>query len=307
MSVGILQKPDKAHSIHDDIESCLWVLYYIAIHYFELESGKSYIDSEIFDESAERFNSDGEQHTRGGNGKNSFLTQNWRNEIKFKSQPLTQAFAEFADVLGQYHLSRELVASTKDEAIRIALQGYFKRISQDIEKVDSIIAIFDRAIESDITPMPAVSDQLRKKTSHESLLLKFQGVQKGFANFDPKDGLRLAPSAGEPESEAKPDVVPTPPVPSSHRTGPSGRGLVSLPVDGVFGGRRTRSATKRAKAIEDEADLGEGTSDGRVKRARTKKAKEGSGAGANNSSKSRKKSKGSDQGKRGGGSRGGKK
>ncbi|KAI0089840.1 hypothetical protein BDY19DRAFT_941069 [Irpex rosettiformis] len=142
MSVGILMNATKPHSIHDDVESTFWVLYYIALHYFECVSGQP--NTQLFDEYIQTVKKNGQVYYTGGSAKSSAIIHRQIQEIIFRSQPLTRAIHRFAEILRKYHFSQLL---DDDDGPTIAKQ-MTNTGEKVVGEVDAIIQIFDDAIAS---------------------------------------------------------------------------------------------------------------------------------------------------------------
>ncbi|KAI0341720.1 hypothetical protein BDW22DRAFT_1358563 [Trametopsis cervina] len=158
MSIAILQDPTKVHSIIDDVESCFWVFFYMACHYFPIKQGRPNL-AKLFDEVSEQVGDDGKIYYIGGDAKATAL---WfdgiTGTIVFKSPPLTQAINDFADLLGLYYSCQETAKRYPNDR---TAQERLDTITTQLEKIEDILAIFDRAIASGDWPEDddAVADQ----------------------------------------------------------------------------------------------------------------------------------------------------
>lgn len=152
MSVNHLDKIPKAHSIHDDVESCFWVFVYIAIHYF---SGQLVVaqDSDHCNLFEERTPCEETEGYQGGLCKREFLMSGFAtDQITFDSEPLTRVLRGFAEVLSQYY---ERFDANTGTAARAPPIGAVRRRIQAIKKlgnVKEIIRIFDDALNSQDWP-----------------------------------------------------------------------------------------------------------------------------------------------------------
>ncbi|KAI0344262.1 hypothetical protein BDW22DRAFT_1148355 [Trametopsis cervina] len=115
----------KAHGIIDDVESCFWVLYYTAIHYYRRSSG--YPNLLLFDEHEEQI-TDGVIVRVGGVFKFSALTFDRKSMAIFESQPMTRVIRTFSNVISDYNPFDEATEQPKD--------------------VTGILEIFDKALAS---------------------------------------------------------------------------------------------------------------------------------------------------------------
>ncbi|KAI0344314.1 hypothetical protein BDW22DRAFT_1355684 [Trametopsis cervina] len=160
MSIGILTDPTKVHTIMDDVESCFWVFYYSALHHFKIINGWPRVD--IFDEQKQQVR-DGRVVFVGGTGKRAALTSGAIFKIQFESRPMTYAIRKFALILykyygaladlvfAEYHLERVQDGHKEAQDARKDLtkaQEELKTISEKIEGVLDIIAIFDESLKS---------------------------------------------------------------------------------------------------------------------------------------------------------------
>ncbi|KAI0344305.1 hypothetical protein BDW22DRAFT_1427927 [Trametopsis cervina] len=146
MSIGILTDPTKAHTIMDDVESCFWVFYYTALHHFKIISGWPRVD--IFDEQKQQVKA-GRVVFVGGYGKLAALTSGAILDIQFESRPMTDAIHGFSQILGEYYRAlfalRDVWRRKADDA---KAREELKTVSEKIESVLDIIAIFDESLKS---------------------------------------------------------------------------------------------------------------------------------------------------------------
>ncbi|KAI0089841.1 hypothetical protein BDY19DRAFT_905574 [Irpex rosettiformis] len=152
MSTRILMDETKPHTIHDDVESIFWVLYYVALHYFKISSGREKFYPRVFDEYyvetiGPRSGHGPVRYVTGGNAKYSALAFRDIHKITFRNAHLTRVIHEFADLVGGYLLFRRLA---EDRSRRVRNPQSVIEIQREwikpIEEVDLIIKIFDEEI-----------------------------------------------------------------------------------------------------------------------------------------------------------------
>ncbi|KAI0341718.1 hypothetical protein BDW22DRAFT_265229 [Trametopsis cervina] len=166
MSVAVLQDPTKVHSIINDIESCFWVFFYMACHHFPIKQGHPNL-ARLFDEVSEEVGDDGKINYVGGDAKAGALRfDGITGTIVFKSPPLTQAINDFAALLGLYYHRREATGLFPNDR---TAQERLDTITTQLEKIEDILAIFDKALASEDWPKEddAVEDQFPVISSTE--------------------------------------------------------------------------------------------------------------------------------------------
>ncbi|KAI0089832.1 hypothetical protein BDY19DRAFT_941053 [Irpex rosettiformis] len=137
-SVEILKNPTKPHTIHDDVESTFWVLYYTSLHLFKVVSDPP--NMYLFNEKTEVIGNDGHvRYYTGGIYKKQTLLYKEIQNVQFASGPLTNAIHRFADILSNYYFYHLTLSrsgySTSASLDHDALEG--------IEKVDGIVTSFN--------------------------------------------------------------------------------------------------------------------------------------------------------------------
>lgn len=134
------QYAHKRHNILDDVESCFWVLLYIAIHYF-VQTGNVKIGPTMFDDYEEIYdNKSNEVGASGGHKKNSFLTRTTWRTVEFQSKPLTRVFKAFAKDLGDFH---HYQYNSREEDPDF---DKFVEVRDKLTAVDRVLAYFDSAL-----------------------------------------------------------------------------------------------------------------------------------------------------------------
>lgn len=131
----MLTDPRKAHQVHDDLESCFWVLLYDALYDFNHNSPE--FDFKLFDEVDPLVDPDGTLHAVGGKLKVSYLvglsTATWKC-VPFNSliQDLRETFSDFNTAL------------TGGERKKKQLEESYAFI----DNIDNIIKMFDTALDT---------------------------------------------------------------------------------------------------------------------------------------------------------------
>lgn len=173
MSIDILKNTTNAkpHSIHDDIESILWVLYYIALRYFKIISGTPYAELEVFDEQRAVIRPDRQVRYIGGDHKWMVLHKKEIQKLEFESKHLTKALHHLADILEEYEFSQRLISRGFKPSEIVKMFGI--NAIQAVETVEDIIKPFDLIIDGEEWPehddSGAVEDRFPKQVTVESL------------------------------------------------------------------------------------------------------------------------------------------
>ncbi|CAL1700736.1 unnamed protein product [Somion occarium] len=131
ISIRLLQQPTKPHEVHDDLESAFWVLLYNALHYFPHQSppGRQ-LRLDLFNE----IHQEGGQ-SYGGEAKSSVLLFGLHG-VTWQCKPLNDL------IYGLHEMFRQYICSVKGTA-------GFKTLHQEIEDIDNILNLFDKALSSD--------------------------------------------------------------------------------------------------------------------------------------------------------------
>lgn len=131
LSIGLLKDPKKPHTLLDDLESFLWVLTYMGLHYLK-HTFRGVI--EMFDE----YRSAGSGGALGGSLKKDFLGG---STGKFASEPFQRLVASFSDVFDQYYVeqNKKIKGKTND------FDEYHQRLINDPSE---ILGYFDAALAS---------------------------------------------------------------------------------------------------------------------------------------------------------------
>ena len=153
--------PSKAHTILDDIESCFWLLLYMALHFFKKTSG--IVEMDMFNEMKELQLDDGAVHPVGGTVKLSVLVTGDLLQITFDSKPLTRVIHTFSEILAP--LQRLRYAATASTASQE--RARYEEAKKKVEDIAAILKIFDSSLEASDWPEgeDAVEDQYPKKTA----------------------------------------------------------------------------------------------------------------------------------------------
>lgn len=100
MSIKHLRYPESPHEVHDDLESILWVLVFIALHRFK-QNGPAHFHLDFFSELRYQIISDRRSLPIGGDMKVGVLQTRSLSKIGFLSRPvitlLTKLVGEFED------------------------------------------------------------------------------------------------------------------------------------------------------------------------------------------------------------------
>ncbi|CAL1708568.1 unnamed protein product [Somion occarium] len=130
ISVALLQEPSKSHEVHDDLESCFWVLLYISLHYFK-HNGHQY-------------------RTFGGNLKGSLLTLSQLKKVRWECRPLDELIHVLAKTWKPLY-------DDDDDERRNLLRG-------NLDNVTPLLEAFDTALASEEWPeKDAVPNQYPRK------------------------------------------------------------------------------------------------------------------------------------------------
>ncbi|KAI0089850.1 hypothetical protein BDY19DRAFT_941111 [Irpex rosettiformis] len=221
MSIALLKDPMKLHSIFDDVESCFWVLYKMACHYFPFENpSRSAPDMEIFDEHRTQI-IDCRVHFFGGHGKRDTLSEGSVRRVFFKSRPLTSVLHSFSSVLSYYHDYLDYQKKKNQSATRIEekfppqLPAGGKEAELMLENVDEIIEYFDDAIDgndwSDDGSDDAFPDKFPKENEMDSHRKIVNAFETSFSAPLVEWALEEGPSEGNSGSSMPPpSTLPLP-------------------------------------------------------------------------------------------------
>ncbi|KAK7687988.1 hypothetical protein QCA50_008358 [Cerrena zonata] len=164
MSIKLLQHPGLDHEIQDDIESCFWVLLYIAFHHYKQKNEKVNFTLNFFSENESRFNEDdGRYHHIGGVGKTSLLINgNLQRTIRWVSNPLTTVIHKFADTLRDYNMKRPVHTSN----LKVQLEDTaYAKIHKFFGNTNNILKFLKEALDrADWPILDRLDDQLKPQT-----------------------------------------------------------------------------------------------------------------------------------------------
>ncbi|CAL1708972.1 unnamed protein product [Somion occarium] len=154
ISVPLLRRPRKGHEVHDDLESSLWVLLYISLHYFK---HTKLSDVDFFNEYNEYSqNGSATRHAYGGLAKAGFLSLGLL-DVKWTCAPLNKLIHKFGDLLDRYQ--QQYNWQDDDE-----FAASFTDIQKRLEQVDTVLDLFDTALASDEwTENDVLPDQYSRK------------------------------------------------------------------------------------------------------------------------------------------------
>lgn len=171
MSVALLRDPQKSHEISDDIESCLWVFYKMALHFFEhtFLLHRRIDMATVFDEMKEGQTTDGAVYAYGGNAKYTHLMGRQFTEVTFDSAPLTRILHTFGSVFRKLYVIESMVNEDDLPGDVDVQRLLYDAQKQKIEDVIDIIKIFDDELgKSDWPEDDAVPDQYLQTTALQS-------------------------------------------------------------------------------------------------------------------------------------------
>ena len=210
MSIAVLRNPSKAHTILDDIESCFWLLLYMALHFFKKTSG--IVEMEMFDEMKELQMGDGAVHPVGGKSKYSALTMGDILQVAFDSKPLTGVLHGFCRLLASLHLSAYMALQSGAQE---QLEGH-SMIQKSLEDMSEIFHIFDKALNDSDWPEgeDAVEDQYPKRTAMQEHKANEEAREQSYrsksrTSHGVAHSVALPPPDG-PESPTARHMRPTP-------------------------------------------------------------------------------------------------
>lgn len=161
ISSSLLGDPSKCHEIHDDLESCFWVLLNVSLHYFKHQGVNFSLD--MFNEYVAPRN---DLPATGGSQKMTFLTNRKLAPAKWECAPLNNLLHELSRILKRYLKARAAHISPDDDSEDEDEKRRFKQKHEELEQVDVILNCFDRALASKDWPTEndAVEDQFEPST-----------------------------------------------------------------------------------------------------------------------------------------------
>ncbi len=148
LSIGQLESEDKIHEIHDDLESCFWVLLYAALHHFRHQPVP--FDMSIFEEIWDRKDRDGTIHFFGGGRKRAALALRYVTKLEFDCGPLNQAIHHISSTFAEFH--RSAVASGVSGDIGIRGRAAHAMVRAELED-PSLIKFLDAVLNREDWPL----------------------------------------------------------------------------------------------------------------------------------------------------------
>ena len=156
----MLDDPSKRHEIHDDLESCFWVLLKISLHYFKHEGTNFSLD--MFNEYVASRN---DIPATGGSQKAVFLRLRKLASATWSCIPLNDLLQDLSRIFKRYLKALDAYTSPDDDSDEDddRTQKRFKQRYEELEQVDIILDCFDRALASDQWPAghDAIQDQFK--------------------------------------------------------------------------------------------------------------------------------------------------
>ena len=160
MSSYLLDDPSKRHEIHDDLESCFWVLLKVSLHYFRHEGANFSLD--MFNEYVASRNN---IPATGGNQKAVFLWGSKLASATWNCIPLNDLLHDLSRIFKRYLKAFNAYTSPDDDSDEDVerAEKRFRQRYEDLEQVDIILDCFDRALASDQWPAghDAIQDQFK--------------------------------------------------------------------------------------------------------------------------------------------------
>ena len=162
MSIHILEKPHRRHTILDDIESVYWILLYCAVHWLRHSTQGFGFEIDMFDEETVRRLAGQPPLSTGGTKKSAFLTKDFFKELQFDSKPLNDLLQQF----GQQFKTIYLCEPSDEEDIRARGRAASERLAD----VTVVLEIFNAALRRTDWPEDGdrVPDQFPPKTENET-------------------------------------------------------------------------------------------------------------------------------------------
>ncbi|KAI0073235.1 hypothetical protein K474DRAFT_1649851 [Panus rudis PR-1116 ss-1] len=141
LSIALLQDPHKKHSVQDDVESAVWVLLNVSLHYLKLKEKPSTFSIAFFDEVRVDEAADG--IPRGGRGKEKLFMSGLPKSVHWECAPLDKLIRDLTRFFGKIFVLR--VFRNPDPSHFEELD----KLQKDLESGDGILNIFDDALKRD--------------------------------------------------------------------------------------------------------------------------------------------------------------
>ena len=152
-----MANPQKTHDIFDDLESLLWTLLYIALHFFT-HTGAASI-TQMFDEIREDSNTSMGRIRTGGTSKLAWLS---RPGVSFECKPLQKFFTSFREFHRKYQTEWTNAGDDEDD------EDFKAYCAQIMENIHALTSHFDDALEvSDWSAQQVCANLLKNLTLNE--------------------------------------------------------------------------------------------------------------------------------------------
>ncbi len=174
-SISLLGDPHKPHEVHDDIESCVWVLFYFSLHFMSHNS--PHFSMTLFDQLEERpCHQCGLVHTYGGSMKTHAVVSFDFKKVAFTCGPLNYLIHELTARLNARLLEKQRHTFS-------AATGAYERDKSDMDEAQSYIRLFDEALSRDDWLVEdAVEDQLPPKSALQTSQAHEMARSASFSN-----------------------------------------------------------------------------------------------------------------------------
>lgn len=163
MSMRIADNPWKAHAIHDDLESALWVLIWVTIHHIKAIRGWFYFGWDALDDCAEMYfvgqrrvqTGRGRKYYIGGQLKNNFLNPRYRHtdanihNLKWRCQPFDEFLHGFASIFDDIWCLADgfAIKDTNPPLTQTIHRAYDQHAF--LSDPENVVRMFDDALERD--------------------------------------------------------------------------------------------------------------------------------------------------------------
>ncbi|KAK7686002.1 hypothetical protein QCA50_010813 [Cerrena zonata] len=142
MSIKLLKYPGIPHEVHDDLESCLWVLIHLALHRFK-QKGPADFDLDFFTEMKHKFFRGRPHLPVGGNEKVWVLQRRSLTMIKFISPAVIAVLSRLLSEWGRY---APLIHAPGVDGLGPADQRLYDRLHARLENPDTTISKIRNAL-----------------------------------------------------------------------------------------------------------------------------------------------------------------
>lgn len=146
MSIKLLRCPGVAHEVHDDLESCFWVLVYIALHHFKHDAPDRFDLSFFSEHKCAEIKAGQPRYSLGGDGKAGVLSTARLNNITFKSKAVVQLVQNLARVFRRYTSAYLVPSMIFDERDKQAFDAEHEFVGNPVNVLNvfkTVLAIDD--------------------------------------------------------------------------------------------------------------------------------------------------------------------